>query len=157
MTNRPIEIQVCDSALDPETLTRQFRQDRPTCGALVTFLGLMRELQADQRLVELRLEHYPGMTEKSLAQIACLAMDRWPVEAILIAHRVGSLLPQDPIVLVAVASPHRAEAFQASEFLMDELKTRAPFWKQEIFADGSSHWVDARHSDTQAARRWKQP
>ncbi len=156
-TGSPIQILVSETALDPEALVRCLRQGKPGCGALVSFLGLMRELHEDQRLVELRLEHYPGMTEKSLARIAKAACQRWPIEAVLIAHRVGTLSPQDPIVLTAVASPHRTEAFQAAEFLIDELKTRAPFWKQEIYADGSSRWVEARHCDTMAARRWELP
>jgi molybdopterin synthase catalytic subunit len=101
------------------------------------------------------LEHYPGMTERALAQIADQAARRWQIDGIRIIHRVGRLLPEDPIVLVAVTSRHRTEAFRACEFLIDYLKTRAPFWKKEE-TDQGSRWVDARLSDDDAAKRWNE-
>ena len=100
------------------------------------------------------LEHYPGMTEASLSEIEDEASRRWPLQGVTIIHRIGELAPGDRIVLVITASPHRQAAFEAAEFLMDYLKTRAPFWKKEATPDGA-HWVDARESDDAAARRWK--
>ena len=103
------------------------------------------------------LEHYPGMTEAELARVEAEAAKRWPLQASLIVHRVGALKPGDNIVLVVTASAHREAAFAAAEFLMDYLKTRAPFWKKETRADGTTRWVDARASDDEAAGRWDGP
>jgi molybdopterin synthase catalytic subunit len=102
------------------------------------------------------LEHYPGMTEAELARVEAEAGQRWPLQASLIVHRVGTLKPGDNIVLVVTASAHRQAAFAAAEFLMDYLKTRAPFWKKETRADGAERWVDAREADEQAAGRWQE-
>lgn len=122
-------------------------------GALVSFTGLVRG--GDVKAME--LEHYPLMTEKSLREIVAAARRRWPVlGGVTIIHRIGKLLPGDQIVLVLVASPHRAAAFEAAEFMMDWLKTEAPFWKKEYLADGSAHWVDARETDEKAKERWQQ-
>ena len=126
-------------------------KDRHDIGAVVTFSGTVRDKTGD--LVALELEHYPGMTEKELARIEEEAQGRWPLEASLIVHRVGRLLPGENIVLVVTASAHRQAAFEAAEFLMDYLKTRAPFWKREETASGGD-WVDARDSDDTAAARW---
>ena len=126
-------------------------KDRHDIGAVVTFSGTVRDKTGD--LVALELEHYPGMTEKELARIEKEAQERWPLEASLIVHRVGRLLPGENIVLVVTASAHRQAAFEAAEFLMDYLKTRAPFWKREETAAGGD-WVDARDSDDTAAARW---
>ncbi|MGX1199041.1 molybdopterin synthase catalytic subunit MoaE [Parvibaculum sp. MBR-TMA-1.3b-4.2] len=126
-------------------------KDRHDIGAVVTFSGTVRDKTGD--LVALELEHYPGMTEKELARIEAEAQERWPLEASLIVHRVGRLLPGENIVLVVTASAHRQAAFEAAEFLMDYLKTRAPFWKREETASGGD-WVDARDSDDTAAARW---
>ncbi len=126
-------------------------KDRHDIGAVVTFSGTVRDKTGD--LVALELEHYPGMTEKELARIEKEAQERWPLEASLIVHRVGRLLPGENIVLVVTASAHRQAAFEAAEFLMDYLKTRAPFWKREETASGGD-WVDARDSDDTAAARW---
>lgn len=126
-------------------------EGRHDIGAVVTFSGTVRDKTGD--LVAMELEHYPGMTEKELASIEQEARERWPLEASLIVHRVGRLLPGENIVLVVTASAHRQAAFEAAEFLMDYLKTRAPFWKREETADGGN-WVDARESDDTTAARW---
>jgi molybdopterin synthase catalytic subunit len=127
---------------------------RPQVGAVVTFVGLMRDINAGARVSAMTLEHYPGMTEKALSTLAVEAAARWDLDDIRIVHRVGELEPQDPIVFVGVSSRHRTEAFRACEFLIDALKTRAPFWKKEQTAEGG-RWVDARASDEQAAQRWE--
>ena len=118
-------------------------------GALVTFSGVVR----GGDVTAMTLEHYPGMTEAALAEIEAEAHDRWPLTAALIIHRVGRLEPGDQIMMVATASRHRAAAFEAAEFLMDYLKTRAPFWKKEETPEGA-RWVDAREIDDAAAARW---
>lgn len=123
-------------------------------GALVSFVGLMRDLNAGTAIARMTLEHYPGMTEKALAAIAEEALGRWKLEGITIIHRVGVLAPQDPIVFVGVTSQHRGDAFRACEFLIDSLKTRAPFWKKEQTLAGQERWVEARSSDDAAAGRW---
>lgn len=122
-------------------------------GAVASFVGLVR---GEGNLLSLTLEHYPGMTVRSLEDIAAQAMARWPLGAVSIVHRVGRLLPGERIVFVGTASSHRAAAFEACEFIMDYLKTRAPFWKKEETAQGA-HWVDARESDDTAAARWDLP
>ena len=128
-------------------------QGRPRVGAVVTFVGLMRDSNEGESVSAMTLEHYPGMTEKALAASAAQAAARWDLGAVRIVHRVGRLLPQDPIVFVGVASCHRAAAFCACEFLIDWLKTRAPFWKKETTPAGD-RWVEARDTDAQAAARW---
>lgn len=122
-------------------------------GAVVSFTGLVRGSAGDRAVSAISLEHYPGMTEKSLAAIVEEASGRWPLQDVCIIHRVGKLAVGEQIVLVAVSSAHRHAAFAAAEFLMDYLKTRAPFWKQE-WVDGEAHWVEAKSSDQQAAARW---
>jgi len=124
-------------------------------GAVVSFVGLVRDqLEGDDRIHALSLEHYPGMTERVLANIERQARERWDLEDVLIVHRVGCLQPGDRIVLVMTGSAHRGEAFAACEFLMDHLKTKAPFWKKED-TDSGSHWVEAASSDDQAVNRWQ--
>jgi molybdopterin synthase catalytic subunit len=125
----------------------------PKVGAVASFLGLVRDINAGQGVSAMTLEHYPGMTEKALARIVEDARARWEVLDACVIHRVGPLYPTDPIVLVAVASSHRGDAFAACEFIMDFLKTRAPFWKKEVTPEGEQ-WVDARESDESAAARW---
>ena len=125
--------------------------DAENTGAVVTFTGMVRK---EGDLASLTLEHYPQMTEREIARIAGEAETRWPLLGVTIIHRVGKLLPGDRIVLVAVAASHRGAAFQACEFLMDYLKTRAPFWKRED-RNGESAWVETRVSDKKAADRWK--
>ncbi|MGB2902809.1 MAG: molybdopterin synthase catalytic subunit MoaE [Candidatus Dechloromonas phosphoritropha] len=123
-------------------------------GALASFIGLVRDVSHGTGVSEMTLEHYPGMTENALAAIVDEAKSRWDLYGALVIHRVGRLQPCDQIVLVAVTSAHRGDAFAACEFIMDYLKTRAPFWKREATADGA-HWVDARDSDDTAAARWQ--
>ena len=125
----------------------------PKVGGLAVFVGLVRDLSGDSAVGAMTLEHYPGMTERMLAEIEAEARERWPLEASLVVHRYGRLEPGDQIVLVATASAHREAAFEACQFLIDWLKTKAPFWKLEETAEGS-RWVDARESDDQAAARW---
>lgn len=125
-------------------------------GAVVSFTGYVRDINQDAAIQELFLEHYPGMTEKALAKIRDEAMQRWPLIDAHILHRVGALSLAEPIVFVATSSMHREAAFAACEFIMDYLKTRAPFWKKEQTTSGS-HWVEGRDSDQQAAARWDTP
>lgn len=120
-------------------------------GAIVTFLGVVRD--DGGRLARMEIEHYPGMTEKALAAIGAEAAGRWPLSDWLIVHRHGPLLPGERIMMVATASRHRQAAFQAAEFLMDYLKSRAPFWKKEFDAQGAE-WVAAKNEDEDALRRW---
>jgi len=146
-----VQTEPFDIAAEQEDLWR----GRPQVGALVTFVGLMRDMNQGDRVDRMLLEHYPGMTEKALTAIAEEAGRRWDLQGIRVLHRVGELRPQDPIVLVAVTSTHRGEAFRACEFLIDYLKTRAPFWKKEV-TDQGGHWLDSRTTDAAAARRWEQ-
>lgn len=129
------------------------RKGRTDIGAIVTFTGLVRDL-AQGELKSMTLEHYPGMTEKQLSDIEKTANERWPLQASLIIHRYGRLGPGDQIVLVIVASAHRQAAFEAASFLMDWLKTKAPFWKLEE-ADGKESWVEAKSEDDNAAEKWR--
>lgn len=122
-------------------------------GAVVSFAGRVRDFNERPEVQALTLEHYPGMTQKSLQVIAEEATERWSLEAVTVIHRVGRMVPEDTIVLVMVASGHRQDAFEACHFVMDALKTRAPFWKKEETATGS-YWVEARESDQNAAARW---
>ncbi len=123
-------------------------------GALASFLGLVRDINDGASVSGMTLEHYPGMTERSLEAIVAEAKGRWDIYDALVIHRVGPLKPCDQIVLVAVTSAHRGESFAACEFIMDYLKTQAPFWKKEATPDGG-RWVDARETDDSAAARWK--
>lgn len=123
-------------------------------GAVVTFTGKVRNHNLGDNVAALTLEHYPGMTEKALQEIVDAARERWPLQRVTVIHRVGELFPGDEIVLVGVTSAHRGSAFSAAEFIMDYLKTRAPFWKREATEQGD-RWVDARDNDHQAARRWE--
>jgi molybdopterin synthase catalytic subunit len=124
-------------------------------GGIALFVGKVRGEAGGMPLVSLSLEHYPGMTEAELERIEAEARQRFGLSASLIVHRVGELKPGDNIVLVIACAPHRHDAFAGAEFLMDYLKTRAPFWKKEALADGSSRWVDARESDEEAASNWR--
>jgi molybdopterin synthase catalytic subunit len=125
-------------------------------GAVVTFTGVVRSKGSDNPLMSMTLEHYPGMTETELARIVTEAEARWAIDAVSIVHRVGPMAPGEYIVFVGVGAAHRHAAFEAGAFIMDFLKTRAPFWKREVFADGTDTWVDARESDHAAAQRWLQ-
>ena len=124
-----------------------------TAGAVVSFTGLVRDLNEGDEISRLTLEHYPGMTEKALTDIEAHALEHWNLEAALIIHRVGPLSPNDRIVFVAAASAHRKDAFSACEYMIDTLKTEAPFWKKEC-TGGDERWVEARDSDSRAANRW---
>lgn len=127
---------------------------RSGIGAVVTFTGIVRGGADKTAIRAMTLEHYPGMTERELQRIEGEALERWPLQASLIVHRYGRLLPGENIVLVVTASQHRQAAFEAASFLMDYLKTSAPFWKKEELASGSSSWVEAKGSDDSAAGRW---
>ena len=127
---------------------------RHEVGAVASFVGLVRDANDGQPIRAMTLEHYPGMTEGALEDICAQAHSRWKLIETLVIHRIGPLAPGDRIVLVGTASAHRGEAFAACEFIMDYLKTRAPFWKKEDTPDGGK-WVDARESDDQAAQRWE--
>ena len=140
-----------DAGRELEALTR----GRHDVGAVASFVGLVRSANDGSAVSGMTLEHYPGMTEKSLEDICAQAHARWDLVDTLVIHRVGPLVPGDRIVLVGVASAHRGEAFAACEFIMDFLKTRAPFWKKEDTPQGG-RWVDARDTDDAAAERWTQ-
>ncbi|MEQ8825038.1 MAG: molybdopterin synthase catalytic subunit MoaE [Filomicrobium sp.] len=127
---------------------------RTDIGAVVTFTGTVRGSAGGAPITTMTLEHYPGMTEAELGRVEAEALERWPLSGTLIVHRVGELNPGDNIVLVITASAHRHAAFEAAEFLMDYLKSRAPFWKKEARPDGAADWVDARETDTVALERW---
>lgn len=144
-----MSVRVQTEDFDPTTELDALSAGRDDVGAMVSFTGLVRG--GDVSTME--LEHYPGMTEKALEEIEAEARNRWPLQGVTIIHRVGPLAPGARIVFVATASPHRAAAFEAAEFLMDFLKTRAPFWKKETTTDGA-RWVDARETDDKAAKRW---
>ncbi len=133
----------------------QLRKGNAKIGAIASFIGLVRDMNEGDDVSTMTLEHYPGMTEKALEDIVAQAKSRWELYDALVVHRVGRLLPLDQIVLVVVTSAHRSDAFSACEFLMDYLKTQAPFWKKEDTAKGA-RWVDARESDDAAAARWKE-
>ena len=128
---------------------------RTDIGAIVTFTGTVRGNAKGRPIVSMELEHYPGMTERELERVEALARERWTLQGVRIVHRTGVLKPGDDIVLVVTTSAHRQAAFESAEFLMDYLKTSAPFWKKETAADGSGGWVDAREADDAAAKRWE--
>jgi molybdopterin synthase catalytic subunit len=130
-----------------------FTRGRTDVGAVASFIGVVRDANDGAAVNGMSLEHYPGMTEKALEDICAQAMERWDIIDALVVHRVGALRPGDRIVLVGVSSAHRGEAFAACEFIMDYLKTRAPFWKREETEQGA-RWVEARASDDDAAGRW---
>ena len=135
--------------------TARLTESDPEIGAVVSFTGLVRRTTDAGPITAMELEHYPGMTERALEEIATDAERRWPLQGLRIIHRYGPLEPGARIVLVLTASRHRQAAFEAAEFLMDYLKTRAPFWKKEDHG-GGSRWVDARDSDDSAAARWRE-
>ena len=145
-------IRVQEDDFDVSTEITRLSDGNHDIGAVCTFLGLVRDLTGEN-IKTMTLDHYPGMTEKELSKIEAKARARWPLTDCMIIHRYGSLAPGDRIVMVATASPHRQAAFESCEFLMDYLKTRAPFWKKEDSGDGEK-WVEARASDDIAADRW---
>jgi molybdopterin synthase catalytic subunit len=147
-----VRVQEADFDLGAELAA--LRAGDARVGALASLVGLVRDINDGTGVSEMTLEHYPGMTEKALEEIVAEARGRWAIYDALVIHRVGPLKPCDQIVLVAVTSAHRGESFAACEFIMDYLKTRAPFWKREVTPDGA-HWVDSRDSDDSAAARWQ--
>ena len=145
-----IRIQAAD--FDIAAVNRELLAGRSDVGAISSFIGLVRDLE-DDPLQQMTLEHYPGMTEKALQGIAEKALARWQLVDLAIIHRIGALRPADQIVMVSVLSAHRGDAFAACEFVMDYLKTDAPFWKKETSEQGSK-WVEARKSDVSAQKKW---
>src|SRR5512139_3244519 len=148
-----MKILVQTDAFDLGAEVGAMSRGRSDIGAIASFVGLARDINEGSGIQAMTLEHYPGMTEKALAALVNEAASRWALLDVTVIHRVGRLLPGDPIVLVTVAASHRGEAFAACEFIMDALKTRAPFWKKEETPEGE-RWVDARASDDAAAARW---
>ncbi len=146
-------VRVQTEDFDLTTEIAQLRANTPKVGAIVNFIGVVRDLNEGEQIAEMELEHYPGMTEKALEDIIAQARSRWDLFDALVIHRVGPLKPLDQIVLVAVTSAHRGEAFAACEFIIDYLKTQAPFWKKEQTPQGS-RWVDARVTDDEAMKKW---
>ena len=151
-----MKILVQSEAFELGAEVNAISQGRTDIGAIASFVGLARDMNEGSGVQAMTLEHYPGMTEKALTGLVEEARSRWALLDVTVIHRVGRLLPGDPIVLVAVASRHRGEAFAACEYIMDALKTRAPFWKKEETAEGE-RWVEARASDDAAAARWIEP
>jgi len=147
-------IRVAHDAFDVQNEMAALTGGRTDIGGIGLFVGIVRGSAHGRALRSMTLEHYPGMTERALAGLAKAAEQRWELQGCVIIHRVGELRPGEPIVLVAAASTHRQAALDATAFLIDWLKTRAPFWKKESFTDGSVNWVDARESDDTAAARW---
>lgn len=149
-----LEVRVQQGDFEASEEFARLRGADPGIGALASFIGLVRDVNDGSSVADLHLEHYPGMTERSIEAIAREAGERWRLRGALVVHRVGELRPLDQIVLVAVSSAHRGDAFEACAFIMDYLKTRAPFWKKETTPDGQ-RWVAARASDSAAAGRWQ--
>ena len=147
-----VRIQSADFDLSADIAA--LRAQDPRVGAVVSFLGTVRDMNEGASVAEMELEHYPGMTEQSIAKIIAQAEARWPLYGAVVVHRVGPLLPLEQIVLVACSAAHRGEAFAACEFIIDYLKTEAPFWKKEQTPDGA-RWVDARVSDDSAKAKWE--
>lgn len=146
-------IRVQTAAFDPGVEVNALHAANVGIGAVVSFIGYVRDFNEGREIAGMFLEHYPGMTEKALGKITSEAEQRWPLLRLDVLHRVGALEPGEPIVFVGVASAHRQAAFDACAFVMDYLKTRAPFWKKETSGDGP-HWVEGRDSDHAAAGRW---
>lgn len=150
-----MKILVHESDFDPGLEIAALHSGRPGVGAVASFVGLVRDFNEGRGITGLKLEHYPAMTEKSMREIAEQATRRWNLVDVTVIHRVGELRAMDRIVFVGVAATHRGEAFAACEFIMDYLKTRAPFWKKEG-TPGEERWVEAKISDQSAAQRWEE-
>ena len=146
-----MDIRVQEEPFDAGAELNQFSARATGAGAVVSFTGIVRDL--DGSLNAMEIEHYPGMTERAISQIAEQAKTRWSLQDVMVIHRFGRMPPGDQIMMVATASPHRVAAFEAAEFLMDYLKSRAPFWKKEISGQGTT-WVEATEEDEQALNRW---
>lgn len=147
-------VRIQEEDFDAGAEIAAMRRANPKIGAVASFVGVVRDINEGDSVATMTLEHYPGMTEKAIAEIMDQARGRWEVLDALVIHRIGTLKPTDQIVLVVVASGHRGDAFAACEFIMDFLKTRAPFWKKEVTPQGE-RWVDARAADDAAADRWR--
>ncbi len=148
-------IRVQQAPFDASAELSGFRAAHGSDGATVMFLGTVREITGEKCITAMTLEHYPGMTERQLEAIGAEARKRWPISSSLIVHRYGRMQPGEDIVMVITQSAHREAAFEAARFIMDFLKTRAPFWKLEEGRAGDKDWVEARDSDDEAARRWE--
>lgn len=146
-----MDIRVAQDAFDVGAELNDFMARQTAAGAVVCFTGIVRDVASG--LQHMQIEHYPGMTQKAIAEIADEAKTRWALDDVLVIHRYGDLAPTAPIMMVATASAHRAAAFAAADFLMDYLKSRAPFWKKEI-TDDSADWVAAKDADEDALKRW---
>ncbi|TDR31533.1 molybdenum cofactor biosynthesis protein MoaE [Hydromonas duriensis] len=152
------DIRIQTEAFDLGEEERELRQYAHDAGALVAFQGMVREFDYEEdakRVDYLFLEHYPEVTENEMARIIDEASNRWTLSGVRVIHRVGELRATDVIVLVLICSRHRKDAFAAAEFIMDYLKTQAPFWKREHLANGEQHWVEAKANDTQALQKWQ--
>ncbi|MBV6286482.1 molybdopterin synthase catalytic subunit MoaE [Pseudomonas aegrilactucae] len=149
-----MSVRVQVGAFDPGAETNAMHAANVGVGAVVAFVGYVRDFNEGRDVAGMFLEHYPGMTEKALGKIVVEAEQRWPLLKVQVLHRIGALQPGEPIVFVGVASEHRQAAFEACDFIMDYLKTRAPFWKKEQTREGP-RWVEGRQSDTDAAGRWR--
>jgi molybdopterin synthase catalytic subunit len=147
-------IRIQREDFDPGAELEALTTGRTDIGAIVSFVGLVRDHAGKAAISSMTLEHYPGMAERQAEELEAEARKRWPIQECLIIHRYGTLEPGDRIVLVIVASPHRGDAFRAAEFLIDWLKTKAPFWKREV-TDKGELWVAAKDEDDQAAERWE--
>ena len=147
-------VRIQTAGFDVSAEIEKLRLDNRKIGAVASFVGVVRDVNDGDAIAGMTLEHYPGMTEHSIEEIITQARGRWQIMDALVVHRVGTLRPTDQIVLVVVTSGHRGDAFAACEFIMDYLKTRAPFWKKEVTAKGE-RWVEARASDEVAAERWR--
>lgn len=154
MTAKPAMIKVQQEDFDTGAELAALSLGRHEVGAVASFIGLVRDIAGNSELSAMTLEHYPGMTERQLQKLEAEALARWPLDRVLIIHRYGRLLPGDRIVLCAATSAHREASFEACAFLMDWLKTKAPFWKLEE-VDGEGNWVAARPDDDAAAARWR--
>lgn len=146
-----MQVRVQEDTFDAGAELNSFSAKAKGAGAVVSFTGVVRDV--DGGLQHMRIEHYPGMTERAIGQITGEAVKRWSLIDALVIHRHGDLAPDAPIMMVATAAPHRADAFAAADFLMDYLKSRAPFWKKEVTGEGAS-WVDAKDADEAALKRW---
>jgi molybdopterin synthase catalytic subunit len=147
-------VRITTTPIDPAAETAALSTGRRDVGAVVAFSGICRDDEAGEKIKALVLEHYPGMAEAEIERHVQEAATRWPLKGVRVVHRTGRIEPGETIVLVATASAHRQAAFAAAEFLMDYLKTRAPFWKK-VEGTGVTHWVEARAADDRAAARWK--
>ena len=149
-----MSVRVQEEDFDAQAEISALTAGRADIGGIGCFVGTVRDQAGGRTITAMTLEHYPGMTERAMGRIADAARARWPLLGTVLVHRVGRLLPGANIVLVAAASPHRQAALEATAFLIDWLKTKAPFWKKETFAGGGEAWVDARETDDTAAARW---